>query len=61
MGGVACENGLTGHCAKYVAKDWDTLWHVREGKGLSAQKLNQMESTLGRESGRLKVVADAGR
>ncbi|MEE8301276.1 MAG: extracellular solute-binding protein, partial [Candidatus Tectomicrobia bacterium] len=25
----ACEKGLTGPCAKDVAKDWDTLWRFR--------------------------------
>jgi len=32
-GGVACEEGLTGSCAKDVGKDWETLWRVGWGRG----------------------------
>ena len=46
----ACEEGHTGPYAKDVAKDRDTWWRVRWGRGkggLSAQELNRNTSGLG--------------
>ena len=46
----ACEKGLSGPCAKDVAKDWDRLWPIGGGEGqggLAAQGVNRMESGQG--------------